>query len=56
MTKAQLKMKLRNLNEPCSNRAIASLFGIREQAVQAWKSLPPRRVLQLMKKRPELFA
>jgi len=59
MTKAQLKRKLRALNQPDTNRAIADLFRITEQAVQAWpphSKLPELRILQLQKVRPELFA
>jgi hypothetical protein len=59
MTKTQLKRKLRALKEPDTNRAIATLFGIKEQAVQAWpphSKLPELRILQLQKMRPELFA
>lgn len=59
MTKAQLKRKLRALNEPDTNRAIASIFKIKEQAVQAWpphSRIPELRMLQLQKLRPELFA
>lgn len=59
MTKAQLKRRLRALNEPDTNRAIAAIFRIKEQAVQAWPphaKMPELRILQLQKMRPELFA
>lgn len=59
MTKAQLKRRLRTLKEPDTNRAIAKLFSITEQAVQAWpphSKIPELRLLQLQKVRPELFS
>lgn len=59
MTKAQLQRKLKTRDEPRTNRAIAELFGIKEQAVQAWPlhgRMPELRLLQLQKMRPELFA
>lgn len=59
MTKAQLKRKLKARGEECTDRAIAEIFGIYSQAVQAWKPerrIPELRLLQLKEKRPELFA
>ena len=59
MTKAQLKRKLEARDEPATNRAIADLFGIKEQAVQAWalaRKIPELRLLQLQRLRPELFS
>ena len=59
MTKAQLRNKLKARGEECTDRAIAEMFGIYSQAVQAWKlnkRIPELRLLQLKEKRPELFA
>jgi hypothetical protein len=59
MTKAQLKRKLEARDEPATNRGIADLFGIKEQAVQAWplaRKIPELRLLQLQRLRPELFS
>lgn len=57
MTKAQLKRALKAAGEPATNRAIADLFKLKsEQAVQQWKKLPPLRILQLEKLRPDLMA
>lgn len=58
MTKAQLKRRLKAAGEPITNRAIADIFGIVEQAVQLWKDdkpIPQLRVYQLREKRPDLF-
>ena len=59
MTKTQLKRKLKSRGEECNDRAIAEIFGIYPQAVQAWpkdRPMPELRLLQLRHKRPELFA
>lgn len=59
MTKSQLKRKLKAAGFKSTNRAIAELFGIYPQAVQAWpenRKLPELRILQLQKMRPELFS
>jgi len=59
MTKTQLKRKLKARGEESNDRAIAALFGIYPQAVQAWpkdRPIPELRKLQLQKMRPELFA
>lgn len=59
MTKNDLRKRLKHRGEPITNRAIARLFGITEQAVQAWsakKSIPLVRYYQLREKRPELFS
>lgn len=58
MTKAQLKKKLKAAGLPITNRAIADMFGIYPQAVQAWpegQRIPEVRIYQLREKRPELF-
>lgn len=58
MTKTQLKRKLKARGEESNDRAIAELFGIYPQAVQAWpkdRQIPELRLLQLQKMRPELF-
>lgn len=59
MTKTQLKRKLKARGEDFNDRAIAEIFGIYPQAVQAWpkdRQIPQLRLLQLKEKRPELFA
>lgn len=59
MTKSQLKRKLKARGEEWNDRAIAEIFGIYPQAVQAWpkdRPMPQLRILQLKDKRPELFS
>jgi hypothetical protein len=58
MTKTQLKKALRASGMKDTNRAIADLFGIKEQAVQAWfphSQIPELRLLQLQVKHSRLF-
>jgi hypothetical protein len=57
MTKTELKRKLRARKEADTNRAIADIFAIREQAVQQWpdkEHIPMARYYELIVKRPEL--
>ncbi len=55
MTKAELKRRLQARDQPCTDRAIADIFGIKYQAVQQWgRNLPKARYYELIVKRPEL--